>query len=416
MIDAGPLSATVDGLGLRWVRWHGVELLRGVSFLIRDEHWGTFAPVVEVVARHAGTLHLRGVLERPRLTCDVRIAIAADRLVLDGAVRADEDVTTNRTGFVVLHPETCAGAEIAVEHVTGGTMEGRFPDLISPHQPFFDLRAVTHSPYPGVRVRVTMFGEIFEMEDHRNWSDAGFKTYSRPLAAPRPFVIAAGRTVTQRVEIDVQTTLAPPRLARGAPAVLAGGLPDDAELLLAETRTGRDLDVFARRLQETGRAGAVLLAGEGDRAAEIDALAAACPGIEALLIADATTAAIAQARRALPRARIGAGSAENFTELNRRPPPGGADLVFWGVSATVHAADDASLLETLRVLADQARTARALVGGVPLWVGPIGIGPRWTVDPRDATALGAEFLRGHRDAWALAGVETIIVPGSVPLP
>ena len=29
-----------------------------------------------------------------------------------------------------------------------------------------------------------MSGDSFEMEDHRNWTDASFKTYVRPLALP----------------------------------------------------------------------------------------------------------------------------------------------------------------------------------------------------------------------------------------
>ena len=38
-----------------------------------------------------------------------------------------------------------------------------------------------------------MEGDAFEMEDQRNWADASFKTYVRPLSKPRPYVIAKGR-------------------------------------------------------------------------------------------------------------------------------------------------------------------------------------------------------------------------------
>jgi hypothetical protein len=31
-----------------------------------------------------------------------------------------------------------------------------------------------------------MEGDAWEMEDHRNWLDASFKTYVRPLALPYP--------------------------------------------------------------------------------------------------------------------------------------------------------------------------------------------------------------------------------------
>ena len=47
---------------------------------------------------------------------------------------------------------------------------------------------------PGVFATVRMEGDAFEMEDHRNWTDASFKTYVRPLALPWPYVLPAGRS------------------------------------------------------------------------------------------------------------------------------------------------------------------------------------------------------------------------------
>ena len=37
-----------------------------------------------------------------------------------------------------------------------------------------------------------MQGDIFEMEDQRNWTDASYKTYVRPLALPWPYTLPAG--------------------------------------------------------------------------------------------------------------------------------------------------------------------------------------------------------------------------------
>ncbi len=422
-VEAGPLSATLDGLALRWVRWHEVEVLRGIAFVVRDAAWATCVPAVEIVARDLRdgevSLHVRGVIDAPRLVCDVRLSLSLGRIVAHGTARAGQAFASNRTGFVLLYGERCAGAGVEVEHVDGTNERARFPDRISPHQPFMDVRALTHRPLPGLRVRVRTEGETFEMEDHRNWSDAGFKLYRRPLAEPRPFVIAAGSEVAQRVEL----TLGPaavaagrrPRIARGAPAAEVAALPEDAALLLAETRTGRDLAAFAALLSHRGRPGAVLLLAGPERHSAIEALAA-LPPLEAVLLADATAAEVRHLRATLPGVRIGAGSADHFVTLNRQPPAAGVDFVFWGVSATVHATDDASVLETLGTLADQARSARALAPGLPLWVGPIGIGPRWQADPRDASGIGAVFLAGHLEAWAEAGVETVILPADTPLP
>ena len=72
-----------------------------------------------------------------------------------------------------------------------------------------------------------MEGDTFEMEDHRNWMDASYKTYVRPLALPWPYTIKAGETLSQRVTLKVEGTLpAPAKGAAGeAPIVVKIGAP-----------------------------------------------------------------------------------------------------------------------------------------------------------------------------------------------
>ena len=48
-----------------------------------------------------------------------------------------------------------------------------------------------------------MEGDTFEMEDQRNWTDASYKTYVRPLALPWPYLIAKGETIDQKVTLTV---------------------------------------------------------------------------------------------------------------------------------------------------------------------------------------------------------------------
>ena len=69
-----------------------------------------------------------------------------------------------------------------------------------------DIRALTHEPLPGVRVACRMEGDAFEMEDQRNWMDASYKTYVRPLALPWPYTIAKGEKLAQRVSLSVTGT------------------------------------------------------------------------------------------------------------------------------------------------------------------------------------------------------------------
>ena len=44
VLGAGPLSVEFDNGALRYLRVHGVEVLRSLAFLVRDENWGTYVP------------------------------------------------------------------------------------------------------------------------------------------------------------------------------------------------------------------------------------------------------------------------------------------------------------------------------------------------------------------------------------
>ena len=112
------------------------------------------------------------------------------------------DFLTNRVGFVVLHPlQGVAGRPMTIEHVDGSTETVIMPELISPDQPALAIRTLSHEAAPGLSVSCRLEGDIFEMEDQRNWTDASFKTYVRPVALPRPFKVAAGERIVQSVTI-----------------------------------------------------------------------------------------------------------------------------------------------------------------------------------------------------------------------
>ena len=63
---------------------------------------------------------------------------------------------------------------------------------------------LTHTVVAGVTAECRMEGDTFEMEDQRNWSDASYKTYVRPLALPWPYRIPAGEPVRQEIVLSVR--------------------------------------------------------------------------------------------------------------------------------------------------------------------------------------------------------------------
>lgn len=46
LLRAGPLSAEFEGGNLRYARFGGEEVIRAISFLVRDRLWATCVPVL----------------------------------------------------------------------------------------------------------------------------------------------------------------------------------------------------------------------------------------------------------------------------------------------------------------------------------------------------------------------------------
>jgi len=43
VLRAGMLSAELEAGNLRYIRWNGEEVLRAISFIVRDPDWGTLS-------------------------------------------------------------------------------------------------------------------------------------------------------------------------------------------------------------------------------------------------------------------------------------------------------------------------------------------------------------------------------------
>src|SRR5262249_10169814 len=57
----------------------------------------------------------------------------------------------------------------------------------------------------GLLARFEFEGDLFEMEDQRNWTDASFKTYSTPITLGWPHRAQAGQEIRQRVRLTFES-------------------------------------------------------------------------------------------------------------------------------------------------------------------------------------------------------------------
>ncbi|MBS7543852.1 hypothetical protein [Ancylobacter oerskovii] len=445
-LRAGDLTAELVDGNLRAIAFRGREVLRAVSFLVRDTSWGTYIPAIDDLVIEEGREAFE-VRYRARCTAEDGSELTYEATILgraDGSVSFGAEATptgdfvTNRCGFTVLHPILgLAGRPVEVEHVDGSVEHAVLPDLIEPAQPFKDMRAITHEVGPGIRATCRMEGDAFEMEDQRNWSDASYKTYVRPLALPWPYTLPAGVPLRQSVALRIEAR--EPKVRDGASKVPepvrvtcdgAAGRFADFGLVLAPEQAQATL-AHAGRLQEL--APQTLLchfdptAGHGVEALRdferiarlIDAetvLECVLPCVEppaeelrriARLVAEAglrlDAVAVSPAvdrrstppgsiwpacppleevydaaRAAFPGLIVGGGMFSYFTELNRKHPPvARLDFVTHCTCPIVHDADDRSVMQSLEALPFILRSARAIIGrDRPYRIGPSTIGMR----------------------------------------
>lgn len=440
-LKAGKLEAVYDAGALRWIKWDGLEILRAIMFLVRTPGWGT--PPADL-----SNLAIQQDTERFSVSYDAHYGEKDSGVVLkvllegsaDGSlsatstIRSEVPFDTNRSGFVILHPlDGFAGTQVNVDHANDPARTLEMPAQISPGQPVMDMKAITHKPVSGLTVETRFEGDIFEMEDHRNWSDASFKTYSRPIGLPYPYQLLPDEPVEQAVHIkitdDGASSQAKPAVAT---PVIAGqkmpsyALPLDTVAQAAQAleqsgamralapsrimlrfdstveKTDAAFSDLAELLELTGAALElqIVLEASDDEAAGVElslisnrlnAAGVAVSHVSAFAKVDEQSFQPGQERPPHPSEKAIAGHLTDqfpdakriggtpafFTEFNRKRPDSSLwQGVTFATTPVVHAADDASVMETLQSLPHILGSAVALAGGLPISMGPTGIGAR----------------------------------------
>ncbi|MFN8466506.1 MAG: hypothetical protein U0X20_13195 [Caldilineaceae bacterium] len=452
-LRAGPLTLFYEDGDLRTVQWGRHEVLRRVYVAIRDRNWGTVAPTITNVEMDLHRDHFSITFDAANKEGNVDFAwrgtISGSRegvLVyeMDGVARST--FMRTRIGFCILHPAECAGARCRIEHVVGEhcgvpAEEGILPVLIQPFQPlrpFEELGAMAHEVEPGVWANLRFDGDIFEMEDQRNWTDASYKTFCTPLRLPYPVEIAEGTRVTQRVTLQVederpvastpagvassgrvaftiterQPTLALPKLGLCASSAAPADLPlsDRAaarlralqldhlriDLRLADPGLANRLRAGAAEAQALGLpAHVALYVAADDRSAQFERLLSLLqearplvarwliyPVPERLLGGSPVAETLAAAHRYLdglaPGTQFAAGTDTDFIFAQRNLPLLDAiDLFTFAINPQSHAFDNASLVETLATQVTIVQSAHSVAQGKPVMVSPITLKMRY---------------------------------------
>ena len=454
VLRAGPLELVFDDGDLRRLRLGDREVLRRIYVAVRDRNWGTVPGRIENFALTQGSdsfsIVYDSIHQQNEIDFRWRATIAGNsqgRIVFAMAGRAHSTFFRNRIGFCVHHPlKGCAGQPCVVEKADGRIERGVFPEFVSPHQPFLDIRSITHPVMPGVEAQVRFTGEVFEMEDHRNWTDANFKTYGTPLALPFPVEVKAGTEINQVVDLSIRGN-APSARANAEPVRvhLAGARRTKLPALgVCLSASGGPLtDSTVARLKKLNLSHLrVDVKSEDDWRMAVEASIRLDVKLEAAITLPCDTgylranparvlrwlvfganerctsaATLQAARKALGGAApLAAGTNAYFAELNRNRPQGLAiDGACFSINPQVHAFFDESLMDNVAAQGDVVRSAKQFLGGIPVVVSPVTLRPRFNPDATAASEPPAPDPRQRTQfcaAWTVGSLKHLSEAGA----
>jgi hypothetical protein len=429
-LRAGPLTMLFEPQTafLRHLRLGDHEVVRAIYAAVRDHNWATVTPQVTLREQEIKADSFRLLFD-----CLCRqggieyfwtgtvIGGVDGRVQFTFAGEARSAFQRNRIGICVLHPIVeCAGKPVTVEHPDGRAEEGHFPKDIAPDQPFFEISKISYDVVnTGIRAHLAMEGELFEMEDQRNWSDASFKTYCTPQARPQPQPVNVGDRVDQSVTLTLSGNVRPilpvnlgrpPQLSISTTPVvtlppiglcvashrrpLAGREIERLKLLrLGHLRVDLPLNdpTYPKLLEQaSAEAGAL---GVGLHVA-LDFTEPLGPALEGLLghlqrcnprvllwillhqSENPTSLRTVQLVRAelqkfAPTVLLAAGTRDFFTEINRdRPPADSPSFICYSNNPQVHAFDNTTMVENLAGQVHNVESARGF-SAKPVVVSPI---------------------------------------------
>jgi hypothetical protein len=470
-LNAGPLRMQFVSGELRYVCCGAVEVLRRVSVAVRDCHWGTVPLHLSNLGSESREAAFRvsftAMHQRDEIDFRWQGIITGDaqgtlRFTMDGV--AHSGFLRNRIGLCVLHPPECAGRACRVEHTDGAREDGFFPRFIAPHQPFKDIRAITHEVAPGLSAEIRLSGDVFEMEDHRNWTDGSFKTYGTPLALTFPVAVKTGERMVQEFTLSLGGAgwkpAPPPRpttiavkanAATPLPHIGLGAASHEQPLSETDLTRLRALNLSHLRVdlvlsqpeypstlaRAVAAAQALKLQLEvalflfDNAAAELREVRQMAEQLDAPIArwlifhpAEKVTAAkwLALARETFgTTAVLGAGTNQYFAELNRqRPLADYADVICYSINPQVHATDEDALVEALAAQAATVESARQFIGDKPIAISPVTLKPRFNPhiglpasllptppDARQASLFAAAWTLGSVKYLAESGVASV---------
>ncbi len=454
-LHAGPLTAILDGVDLRHVRLGDTELVQRVYVAVRDAPWNTIPATISDLSIDAGSDRFEVTFRAAHRHEDIAfswngtIRGAPDGTIIyemDGA--CEGSFKYSKIGFNAHHALEGAVERPYRASTAKGELRGTLPRAIDPQRIVDGTLSGMFDPYSeiaievadGTEATVALEGDLLELQDHRNWTDANFKSYGTPLALGFPFDSTPGQRIRQVLRIgfrgrqsapsppaDVVVSLEAPS-DRRLPAVGFGMPSHDAPLSSAEAdhlrqlrpahlrvdlhlgedgypavleRAAADARALGCRLELALHADESQAAALSDLATRLGAAGVSVARVLVYAAADGFSAFVTttpaplvglvrrQIEPVVGKVVFAGGTNQNFADINRdRPAWPELTGVCFALSPAVHAADDWSIVENLAGQSEVVAMARSFSGDRAIVVSPVTIATRFGPYPAGPAGPG----------------------------
>jgi hypothetical protein len=379
---------------------------------------------------------------------------------------------SNRIGICVHHPiATCAGRTVSINRPDKSHYDASFPVTVGPHQPFKEIHEMQWSIEKGTEAKLTFAGEVFETEDQRNWTDASYKTYSRPLELPFPYGVDAGDRIEQKVTLEVikesasvdaavpiskvpvakvpvESKVPFPRIGynratgcghlTGEETALLKKLPFNHYRVELQMEKQGWLEEFYDALLEAKEIGTkleLIVFFTKDIRNEIKVLLEILQHHEKHVVSllmlqekyNVTPVQLLQQffkqlKTSFPTLLVGYGTNGFFADSNRnRPETEFYDFVSFSLSPQVHATDTRSIIENLDAQPDVIQTAKTFIGNKAIHISPVTFKMRSSqgegIDKRLDTSFAAfwtlQAIKNLSGATSITFYETVGAKGLI---
>ena len=445
----------MDG-DLRKVNVSGREIIQRFYFAVRDKDWLNIPYTLKNFRENttgSKTVYSYELLFRGdavHFETFITVTLDGKNFVLEAKGKAYSSFLKNRIGLCVHLPASIKGTKCKVFHPDETSCLSVFPELISPHQPFKNISAIEWAFADG-SATLSFEGDIFEMEDQRNWTDASYKIYSTPLEIPFPVEVEKGQEFHQKITLSVSGGKTFP-----LPSIGIANMNNLSDLFSMREQFGKTPFSFLRidfrfdnpdweKMVIAGisqaqslhlKIYAALYFGGNfvveahrfiqwvkDFQGNLDFHSITMLSIETFVLQDESLQQLSRILRGYFHhdVAIGSGTDANFAQINRnRPNPDCLDFISYSIQPQEHSSDPLSLIENLQGQADTVKTAQSFSGGKDIHISALSIFRRFNANVsfvasneglKKYSYMGTDFETG----WFVGSLHQLIYAGAVAI-